>query len=170
MPAAPSIDNYYIGKGRVFWTPEAGVERDLGNVPEFEFSPELEKLAHYSARSGVRTKDREVVTSKSATLRLVMDEWSLENLSMALLGGAAADDGAGNMQFELLAENEVRGAIRFEGANSVGPRIDIALPLVAFTPASSITPIGDEWGGLEVTGEVLAVAGAFGTITHKEQA
>ena len=23
MPAAPSIDNYYIGKGRVFWTPEA---------------------------------------------------------------------------------------------------------------------------------------------------
>ncbi len=33
MPAAPSIDNYYIGNGRVCWTPEAGVERDLGNVP-----------------------------------------------------------------------------------------------------------------------------------------
>ena len=170
MPAAPSIDNYYIGKGRVFWTPEAGVERDLGNVPEFEFTPELEKLAHYSSRSGVRTKDREVVIEKSATLRIVMEEWSLENLRMALMGGAAADDGSGNMRFDLLSESEIRGAIRFEGANSVGPQIDISLPLVSFTPASSITPIGDEWGGLEVTGEVLAVAGAFGTVTHKEPA
>jgi hypothetical protein len=72
--------------------------------------------------------------------------------------------------FDLLAQSEVRGAIRFEGANSVGPQIDISLPLVSFTPASSVTPIGDEWGGLEVTGEVLAVAGAFGTVTHKELA
>ncbi len=95
MPAAPSIDNYYIGKGRVFWTPEAGVERDLGNVPEFEFTPELEKLAHYSSRSGVPTKDREVVIEKSATLRIVMEELSLENLRMTLMGGAAADDGSG---------------------------------------------------------------------------
>ncbi|HUF57552.1 MAG TPA: hypothetical protein VMM55_13435 [Thermohalobaculum sp.] len=46
MPAAPSIDNYYIGKGVVYWTPESGVERDLGNVPEFEFSPDIEKLDH----------------------------------------------------------------------------------------------------------------------------
>jgi hypothetical protein len=53
------------------------------------------------------------------------------------------------MRFDLLAESEIRGGIRFEGANSAGPRIDISLPLVSFTPASSITPIGDEWGGLE---------------------
>ena len=170
MPAAPSIDNYYIGKGRVFWTPEAGVERDLGNVPEFEFTPELEKLAHYSSRSGVRTKDREVVIEKSATLRIVMEEWSVQNLQMALMGGTAVANVDGNQEFALLAVDEVRGAIRFEGANSIGPKIDITLPLVSLSPASSITPIGDEWGGLEVSGEVLAVAGSFGTIVHKEPA
>ena len=45
-------------------------------------------------------KDREVVIEKSATLRIVMEEWSLENLRMALMGGTPADDGSGNMRFE----------------------------------------------------------------------
>ena len=171
MPAAPHIDNYYIGKGRVFWTPEGGVERDLGNVPELEFSPDLEKLAHYSAREGVRTKDREVVVEKSATLRVVMEEWSVDNLVMALMGDTPATDATtGVTSFNLLAANEVRGAIRFEGANSVGPQVTIRLPLVSFTPSSSINPISDEWGGLEVNGDVLAVGGSFGSIEHREPA
>ena len=170
MPAAPSIDNYYIGKGRVLWTPEGGAERDLGNVPEFEFTPEIEKLAHYSSRSGVRTKDREVVVEKSATLRLVLDEWSVENLVLALMGGAAPANLDGDMEFELLAASEERGALRFEGANAIGPQITISLPLVAFSPSSSISPITDEWGGLELSGDVLAVDGSFGTITHREPA
>ena len=170
MPAAPSIDNYYIGKGKVFWTPDGGAERELGNVPEFEFTPALEKLDHYSSRGGVRTKDRSVVLEKSATVRIVMEEWSVENLQMTLMGGAAADDGSGNMTFDLLAQDELRGALRFEGANSVGPQVTITLPLVSFKPSSAISPITDEWGTLELTGEVLTSAGSFGTVTHAEPA
>ncbi len=171
MPDAPSINNYYIGKGRVFWTPQGGVERDLGNVPEFEFSPEVEKLSHFSSRQGVRTKDREVVIEKSARLRLVMDEWSLDNLVMALMADAPViDEISGIASFNLLALSEVRGTIRFDGANDIGPRITIRLPLVSFTPASSINPITDEWGGLEVNGEVLAVDGDFGSIDYREAA
>ncbi|MGR3593100.1 MAG: phage tail tube protein [Limimaricola soesokkakensis] len=171
MPANPSINNYYIGKGVVYWTPEGGAERDLGNVPEFEFTPEIERLAHFSARSGVRTKDREVVIEKSARLRLLMDEWSLDNLAMALMGDAPVTDGtSGITSFNLLAQSEVRGAIRFEGANAIGPQITIRLPVVSFLPNSSINPISDEWGGLEVSGEVLAVGGAFGSIDYREPA
>ena len=170
MPAAPSIDNYYIGKGTVHWTPEGGVERDLGNVPEFEFSPEIEKLDHYSSRQGVRSKDRSVTVEKSATLRLVMEEWSLDNLVMALMGSAPEANIDGNQEFNLLAVDEVRGQIRFEGANSVGPQVTITLPLVAFTPSSSINPISDEWGSLEISGDVLIAGGIFGTITHNEPA
>ena len=110
MPAAPDI--YYIGKGKVFWTPDAGVERELGNVPEFEFTPTIEKLDHYSSREGVRSKDRSVVLEKSATVRVLMEEWSLENLRLALMGGAAAPDVDGNQALEILAEDEVRGAPR----------------------------------------------------------
>ncbi len=83
MPAAPNINNYYIGKGKVYWTPDGGAERELGNVPEFEFTPSLEKLDHYSSQAGVRSKDRSVVLEKSAQLRIVMEEWSVENLPAA---------------------------------------------------------------------------------------
>ncbi|HET7410901.1 MAG TPA: hypothetical protein VFJ13_11955 [Paracoccaceae bacterium] len=107
---------------------------------------------------------------KSASVRILMEEWSVENLRMALMGGAAADDGSGNMSFALLAEDELRGALRFEGANSVGPTVTIDLPLVTFTPSSANSPITDEWGTLELTGEVLTSAGAFGTVTHTEPA
>lgn len=168
MPAAPSINNYYIGKGALFWTPVGGEERDLGEVPEFEFTPSVEKLPHYSNRQGVRVKDREVVTEKSATVRLVMEEWTIENLAMALAGSApVTDETTGRTSFDILAASEVRGALRFEGTNDVGPQITINLPLVAFTPSGSISPITDEWGGLEVSGDVLAVDGSFGTLEHR---
>lgn len=170
MPAAPSIDNYYIGKGKLFWTPDGGAERELGNVPEFEVTPALEKLDHYSSQAGVRTKDRSVVLEKSATVRIVLEEFSVENLRMALMGGTPTPDVDGNQVFDLLAQDELRGALRFEGANSVGPKVTITLPLVAFTPSGAISPITDEWGSLELTGEVLTSAGSFGTVTHREPA
>lgn len=171
MPAAPSINNYYIGKGVLFWTPEGGTQRDLGNVPEFEFTPEVERLNHFSSRQGVRAKDRSVIVERSASVRLVMEEWSLLNLAMALMGDTPVTNATtGITSFNLLARSEVRGALRFEGANAVGPQITIALPSVSFTPSSSINPITDEWGGLEVNGEVMAVNGSFGTIEHREPA
>ncbi len=170
MPAAPSIDNYYIGKGVVSWTPEGGSAVDLGNVPEFEFTPELETLDHYSSRSGIRSKDRSVALQKSATVRLVLEEWTPGNLQLALMGSTPAANAGGDMEFTLLAGDEIRGQLVFTGGNAVGPTIDITLPLVAFRPSSSINPISDEWGSLEVTGEVLLSGGIFGTVVHHEPA
>ena len=170
MPAASNIDNYYIGKGKVYWTPDGGTERELGNVPEFEFTPSLEKLDHFSSQAGVRSEDRSVVLEKSAQLRILMEEWSVENLALQLMGDTPADNGSGDMEFDLLAEDEIRGQIRFVGANSVGPQVTITLPLVSFIPSSGVSLIGDEWGTLELSGEVLTSAGSFGTVTIKEPA
>ena len=61
----------------------------MGNCTEFEFTPEIEKLDHFSSREGVRTKDKSVVLQKSGTVRLVLDEWSVENLKLAVLGSSA---------------------------------------------------------------------------------
>jgi hypothetical protein len=173
MPTPPNINNYYVGKGSVFFTPLDGVERHLGNVPEFEFTPALEKLDHYSSMAGVRSKDRSATIEKSATLRIVMDEWSIENLQLALMGGEAAaggEGGAGDMQFDLLSVDEIRGAIRFVGANSIGPKLTITLPSVSFTPSSGQSFISDEWGSLELTGDVLLTEGSFGTLALAEPA
>src|SRR3972149_8091761 len=88
MPTAPNIENYYIGKGKICFKKTGEPEcRDLGNVTTFELTPNLTTLPHFSSREGVKTKDRTVVTEKSLTVRLVTDEWDVENLRLPPFGG-----------------------------------------------------------------------------------
>lgn len=164
MSTAPNTDNYYIGKGIVYFKKEGETDwRDLGNVPEFEFTPELEKLEHFSSRQGVKEKDATKVTEKKGTLRIVMDEWDFENVALALLGTVAQNTEGQNVA-HIFAENSITGQIKFIGQNEVGPRVELIFNKVDFIPSSSINPISDEWGTLEVTGEVAAVNGDFGTV------
>lgn len=163
MPT-PSVGNYYIGKGVVAISLDSGVTwRDLGNVPEFEFTPEIEQLEHFSSREGTRTKDLTVVTSKSATLRIVMEEFVLENLGLALLG-TKATAASGYSYIDIFSANAVNAMVRFVGTNEVGKTFRMELLSVDFLPGSSLNLISEEFGTIEVTGEVAAVAGSFGTL------
>lgn len=88
---APDVGNYYIGTGIVTWTPEeGGTARDLGNVNVFEFTQSAEMLDHWNHRGGVRKKDFRPVTEQSATVRLEMDEWTAENLRLAMMAAPPA--------------------------------------------------------------------------------
>lgn len=169
MPISPDTGNYYVGKGAVYFTPVGGVERHIGNVPEFELEIEIEELEHFSSMEGTRSKDLTVAAQKSATLRILMDEWSYQNLSFALLGDTD-NDSDGNITIDIMSENLIRGAIRFAGANDVGPQWNMNLPSVAFKPSAAIGLITDEWGQLEVTGTVEIVDGSFGTMTLQDSA
>ena len=163
MASDPNL--YYIGKGVVSFTPVGGTKRDLGNVPEFEITPNLETLDHFSSRSGVRSKDKSVVISKALTVRLVMEEWNAENLSMALLGEVTGD------VIDIFSKNTIEGELEFVGANEVGAQMTILLHNVSFQPGSSLNPISDEWGTIEINGEALVsttagpTLGKFGTWT-----
>jgi hypothetical protein len=85
--ASPNVANYYVGKGVVSWEPQGGGGfQDLGNVAKFEFTPEVKLLDHFSARLGTKVKDLSVVLEKSAKVSLTMDEWTLANLQIALMG------------------------------------------------------------------------------------
>jgi hypothetical protein len=160
---SPNVDNYYVGKGVVSVSEDEGATwRDVGNVPEFEWTPNIEKLDHFSSRTGVRTKDRSIVTEKSATLRIVMEEFTAENLTMILMGEAV---GAGPITVDIMSQSEKVLGVRFVGANDIGPKITLEFPRVSFTPSGSFNPISDEWGQIEVEGEVQAVEGVFGTAT-----
>jgi hypothetical protein len=170
MPATPpNVLNYYIGKGSVFVKLPADVDyRHVGNVSEFEFTPAVEKLDHFSQMSGVRTKDRTVVLEKSATLRMVMEEWVAENLALAVLGEVDTNT-AGDEVINIFSLSEITAAVKFVGANDIGNQIDIELPTVSFQPGASLTPISDEWGGIEVQGDVLDQGQGFGTITVRDE-
>jgi hypothetical protein len=92
----PDISNYYVGTGTVTWTPEATTAvptptaRDLGNCNVFEFTQEYELLDHWNRRGGTRYKDFRPVTQQSANLRIELDEWTAENLRLAMFAGPPA--------------------------------------------------------------------------------
>jgi hypothetical protein len=152
--ASPDILYYSVLKGIVYFTPENETERDLGNCPEFELTPAVDKLDHFSSRAGVRSKDRSVAREKTLEVRMVLDEYSPENVRMALLGSALTPSTSGQ-EFGIFSESEIRGAVRFVGTNDIGSQINLNLPSVSFLPSSAQNFISEEWGTMELTGDVL---------------
>ncbi len=66
---------------------------------------------------------------------------------------------------------EMRGALKFEGSNTIGPNLIVNLPTVELAPSAALGLIADVYGLMELTGEVLAdETGSFGTITHPDGA
>ena len=154
--SSPNVDNYFVGKGIIKMMRDGDSDyRDVGNVPEFEYTPSLDRLDHFSSRQGVRTKDRSIVREKSATIRMVMEELTADNLAMLLMG-TAVGAGPNNIEINIFSETEIRAALRFIGTNDVGAKVQLDFPIVSFTPSSSFSPISDEWGQIEMSGEVLA--------------
>lgn len=66
------------------------------------------------------------------------------------------------------ANPQIRGSLKFTGANLIGPQLVMTLTLVQFAPAAVWQAIGDEWGVIELEGEVLLVSGSFGTLVHPD--
>ncbi len=163
---SPEVDNYYVGKGIVYIKLADDADYvDIGNVTSLEFTPAVEKLDHFSSRTGIKQKDKSVVLSLSATLKLVMEEWTARNLALTLLGDSAGVQSGGVTQIDILVNTAVEAQVKFVGANDVGPQWTFEFMSVSFTPSGTLNPIGDTWGALEVTGEVQAVDGSFGTAT-----
>jgi hypothetical protein len=170
MPTSPSTLNYSVLKGIVKFTPTGGAERDLGNAPEFELTPAIDKLDHFSSRAGVRSKDRSVVREKTLNGRMVLDENTPENLQLALLGGDSAVNTGGNTAFGIFENSEITGALTFTGTNDIGNKVHLSLPNVSLIPAGSLPFISDEWAQMEVNFEVLfdEEANDFGTCEVEE--
>lgn len=161
---SPNVDNYTVGKAKILWKPELLSNYiDVGNVPEFELTPELEELEHFSSREGIRTLDRSEIIQKQAALRMIFEEWTPLNMSIMLVGSLVI---AGDVaSLNILDQAAVRGAVRYIGTNQIGPKWTMDFPNIKFSPSGSLNPITDEWGQMEVTGQVEATNGVFGTAT-----
>jgi hypothetical protein len=163
---AASPDNYQISKGKFYVAPvvapgdiETAVWTEVGNVSSATFTQELETLEHFSSMEGVRLKDKTVIIEKSATLVITTDEISAENIRMKVLGSAWSG-GVSN----IFATNSIERMVKFEPTNEVGPQYEWILYKVDFIPSGDFNLISDEWNNIELTGDVLAVSGAFGTL------
>lgn len=163
--ASPNIANLTIGKGRVYVkTSLDTARRAVGNCPEFEFTPELEKLEHFDSQSGIKERDRTVTISKKGTLRIVFEEMTAENLRLALLG-TLEDGSSGDQIIDIFSEGTISAEVWFDAENDIGPKWNYYFPRVDFTPSSGISLISDDWANIEISGDVQKVAGSFGTAT-----
>ena len=143
--------------------------RDLGNCPTFEFKSNVETKEHFSSRSGIRSKDKTAVQTKGGTLRIVMEEFTAENLALAVLG-AVSTNTAGQDKIKILSEDVIAARVKFVGTTDVGRRATWTYHRVEFAASEAINLINEDWMGMTITGEVLedAVEG-FGHIVFDAQ-
>jgi hypothetical protein len=160
---ASSPDNYALLRAILRFKKEgSGTYVDLGNAPEIELSLTVDKLEHFSSRTGTKTKDKVIVRQKSGTIRMVLEEITADNLALWALDSTYTS-GAVN----IFSSNSIEGSILVTGTNEVGKQFEWELLSVSLNPSTSVNLIsGDDIARIEITGDVLAVNGAFGTITE----
>ncbi len=100
------MSTYASFQGRVFLGKRADdgqpIEvRSPGNVAELKLSLKTEVLEHYESQTGQRSLDHRMVKQKSATVNLIIEEFTKENLALALYGNHVTGTG-GSVTAEIL--------------------------------------------------------------------
>ena len=156
-PTSPSTTLYQLGKGVLSiaeWTgatpPSAGDYEDVGNCPRFETEVAEEKLPHYSSRSGVRTKDKEVTLEIGYSLSFDLDEISMSNLARFLRGTVSGDT------IQAMTSLDQEYAVKFISDNPVGENEKWEFWRCTLTPGGALNLISEEWAAMNFAGEGLA--------------
>jgi hypothetical protein len=172
MPVSPSVQNYHIGKGIVSFQEDGAADFvDLGNAPEFLWTPKVEKKEHFSSREGVKVKDFTAITQVGATIKLTLDEINPANLGLFTLGEVGTPDVDGSVTVSAFKKLEIAGVIKVEGTNDIGQHVDFT-GRVSINPTGDFKPItdGDDFSKLEMEFEVQKddTTGDFGVFTIHE--
>lgn len=90
---APDTDNYFLGKGALYFDRRdandvATGELDLGNATNFSLKLDTETKDHTTSRLGIKKRDLIVTVGEKWTAKFVLEEYSKENLILALRGEA----------------------------------------------------------------------------------
>ncbi|WP_424363600.1 hypothetical protein [Methylocystis parvus] len=159
----PSGTTSSITDGTVTWAYVPWV--DVGNVPKFEFTPEVEKDEHFTSRAGIKVRDKTVILSKKGSLAITFEEGTMENMEIALLGTLSGS--SPNREIEIFDAAEITCQVKCEGTNDVGPRRSAFFGHVAFQPDSAVPFISDSWAQYDLKGEVnLDGLGSFGKFSE----
>jgi hypothetical protein len=132
------------------WTP-------VGNVGKFVITPQPEIKKHYSSMTGTKSMDKIAIVSNEAQFQMDVDEWNLDNAAMALLGLQTTDTLGSYIQIG--AAQAVERQLKFVGTNFYGGQVEVILPHVFMMCKDGISLIGDDWGTLTITGQILLYGG-----------
>jgi hypothetical protein len=164
----PSPLNTFIGAGIVKWK---GVDdddfRDVGEAEMFSTQITPTKVDYFSKRTPTRRRVRSVNTQQSMTVKIRLAEIFHENLALFFMGTSAPPvSPAVYSVVHMGTVSEVLGSLRLVGTTDIGHKVQVEIPSVNLTPDGEFDFLADDWGGLEMTGEVNADAetGEFGLI------
>lgn len=148
MPiSSPSTELYTLGRGILSigaWSGETppGSVSDVGNCTEFNLTVTEEKLEHYSYRSGIRSKDKEVTLESGYEGNFILDEISQANMLMFFKGTLSGTTIRANTALDEEYE------LQFAAANPIGEKNNWTFHRVKLSPNGEFGLISDEWAGL----------------------
>jgi len=97
--------DYTLGKGKMLFKKDGeDFYRDLGNAPAFTLNVTIDKLEHFSSRSGISVKDLEVITQMTVGGSFTLDEANGENLSMFVMSTGAVQNDQSVLAAEVLQD------------------------------------------------------------------
>lgn len=155
MANAHNTDLYVVGKGILSIAERSGntigTYYDAGNCPSMQVEPAVEKLPHYSQRTGYRTKDKNPIIQTDYSVTFQLDEFSASNLAKFLIG--TVTDG---MVVRGLQGSNKEYALRFISDNPTGPNQQWDFWRVTLSPNGPLQLIGDEWLIMDFQAEGLS--------------
>lgn len=155
MPRPPdSPENYAVRKGKLYIaTYNNGVVGDyqaVGNAPMVEFEPSIERLPHYSSKSGFKEKDKNPVIQTEYLLNFELDEMAAFNMEKFLMGTRSGKTISG------LQSANAEFAIKFESDNPIGPNETWYFRRVTISPNGAMPLVSDEWATMSFACEGLS--------------
>jgi len=149
--------NYaYMGKGIISLTPEGGgTAVDVGNVSSLNFNinENIIKLPNYRTAGG--GSYAQVNRVESVEFTATLHDLSPENLAMVLFGTTTTVTTVATI--EALTTGAKTFGMVFAGVNeaATGKTVTVTVHRAKIGAAQGLSFIGDEFGSLEITGEVL---------------
>jgi len=158
MATPHSTDNYVVGKGILYigeWTgttppTDPSGFTDLGNCPSLEIEPSVERLPHYSSRTGLRTRDKNPIIQSEYSLNFDLDEFAAVNLARFLMG-----ETSGNLVYAL-TQPDKEYALKFISDNPLGPQYTWRFHRVTLSPNGALQLIGEEYLVMSISAEGLS--------------
>lgn len=94
--STPNVENYMLGRGSLYFTVLDtatglyGTERHLGNAKDFSLNINATKLEHFTTMSGLKSKDKSVISQVAPTFTFTLDEFDEENWKLLVYGVSSA--------------------------------------------------------------------------------
>jgi hypothetical protein len=136
----------------------------IGNIQRFQVTPTPTVQKHKGTMGPVKAIDFVNTTLIEMAFELQCDEWTKDNILMALLGQLATDTVG---EYIKIGVAPVRRQIKFTGNNAIGPKFEVILPscFINAKEALEFISTSDDSAPMPLSGDILFdnTLQAFGT-------